>query len=52
MVKQVGGIFQCEECKLFYKEKSIAEKCQAWCKKHKSCNIEIIKYSVSAKLTV
>ena len=37
---------QCEECKLMYDKKAIAEQCQAWCKKHKSCNIEIIKNAV------
>ncbi|MEK7193465.1 MAG: thioredoxin family protein [Patescibacteria group bacterium] len=38
--------YQCEECGLFYKDKEIREKCQAWCKKHKSCNLEIIKHSI------
>lgn len=34
---------QCEECKLVYEKKAIAEQCQAWCNEHKSCNLEIIK---------
>lgn len=38
--------YQCEECGLFYAEKEIAQKCQAWCAEHKSCNMEIIKNAV------
>lgn len=38
--------FACEECGLLYKEKILAEKCQKWCAKNKSCNLEIIKHAV------
>ncbi len=38
--------YQCGECGLSYKDKEISEKCQAWCKEHKSCNLEIIKHSI------
>jgi len=38
--------FQCEECRLWYLDKGIAQKCEGWCRKNKSCNIEYIKYSV------
>jgi len=31
---------------LKYAEKEIAEKCQAWCSEHKSCNLDITKYAV------
>lgn len=41
--------YKCKECKMFYKDKSLAEKCEAWCRKHKSCNIEIIKYAIKNK---
>jgi hypothetical protein len=37
---------QCEECKLIYEKKAVAEQCQAWCREHKSCNTEIIKNAV------
>ncbi len=37
---------QCEECKLIYEKKAVAEQCQAWCREYKSCNIEIIKNAV------
>ncbi len=40
------GLYQCPECKLLYKEKEWAEKCRAWCKEHKSCNLEITKHAI------
>lgn len=39
-------LYQCPECELRYKEREIAEKCEAWCKKNKSCNLDIIKHAV------
>lgn len=39
-------LYQCEECGLKHESKETAEKCQAWCKEHKSCNLDIIKYAV------
>jgi len=39
-------LYQCEECSLKYESKEIAEKCQAWCSEHKSCNLDIIKSAV------
>src|SRR3989344_3991606 len=45
--EQAGSkTYQCEECGLWYKNKGISEQCQAWCKEHKSCNLEIIKHSI------
>lgn len=38
-------LYQCGECGLKYADKAIAEKCEAWCRKHKSCNLEIIKHA-------
>jgi hypothetical protein len=46
MVKRIDNFYQCEECKLLYEDISWAEKCEAWCKKYKSCNLEITKHSV------
>jgi len=37
--------YQCKECKLIYEDKSMAEKCETWCKENKSCNLEITKYA-------
>ena len=39
-------LYQCEECGFKYVDKEWAEKCQAWCKEHKSCNLEIIEHAV------
>jgi hypothetical protein len=46
MVKRINGFYVCEKCKLKYKEKYWAEKCEAWCRKYKSCNLEITKHAV------
>ena len=39
-------LFQCEICKFNYMEMSMAEKCQDWCEKYNSCNLDIIKHAV------
>lgn len=46
MVKKDKKNFQCEECGFSYKDKKWAQKCEDFCKKHKSCSIEITKHSV------
>lgn len=46
VINQNKELYQCEECGLKYESKEIAEKCQAWCSEHKSCNLDLIKYSV------
>lgn len=40
-------IYQCEECGLWYRDKEIAEQCQAWCKTHQSCNLDIIQHAIT-----
>ncbi len=39
-------LYLCEQCGFAYRERSWAEKCEAWCAKHKSCSIEITKHAV------
>jgi len=39
-------LYQCEECGFRYAEREWAEKCEAWCREHRSCNLEITKYAV------
>lgn len=34
-------VYQCEVCGFHYESKELAEKCEAWCKEHNSCNLEI-----------
>jgi len=42
-------LYQCEECGFHYTEKEWAEKCEAWCREHKSCNIEITAHAEENK---
>ncbi len=42
-------IFQCPECGLYYYDEEIAKKCEAWCNKYKSCNLEITKLAVESQ---
>lgn len=42
MVLQKENKWQCEVCGYQYKDKEWSEKCEAWCKEHKSCNLEIV----------
>ncbi len=39
-------VYKCRECGLYYKRKDNAEKCQNWCEKHKSCNLNITKNAI------
>ena len=39
-------LFECIECGLHYRDREMAEKCEAWCRETKSCNIEITQQSV------
>jgi len=39
--------FVCEACGTIYQEKVWAEKCQEWCEKYKSCNLEIVEHAVA-----
>ena len=41
--------YTCTICKLTYTEEKWKEKCESWCKKHPSCNLEITSYSIEVK---
>ncbi len=43
---QMNKRFICKECGMAYADAQLAEKCEAWCKKNKSCNLEIIKHAI------
>jgi hypothetical protein len=51
MVKEIEKnekhFFQCEECQFLFKEKEWAEKCEAWCKEHHTCNLEVMPHAVN-----
>lgn len=45
-IKKVVKYFKCESCGMYYKEKGLAEKCEEFCEKYKSCSVEITKNAV------
>ena len=53
MVKEIKKdgktYFQCGACGFFYETRELAQKCEDWCKRTKSCNIEITKHAVQLK---
>ena len=44
--KQETSQHVCSECGLAYKEEEWMKKCEAWCKEHKSCNLDIISHAM------
>lgn len=42
-------LYQCEECGFHYEDREWTEKCEAWCREHKSCNIEITAHAEENK---
>lgn len=38
--------YKCPECGFIYEEKNLADLCEAWCREHKSCNLEIINKAI------
>jgi len=45
-IKNDKKLYQCPECGLLYKEKEWSDRCEAWCKEHHSCNLEITKHAI------
>lgn len=39
-------LYSCKQCGFSYKTEELARKCEDWCRKHRSCNIEIAKQAV------
>lgn len=39
--------FQCDTCKLKYRNESIAKQCHAWCSTHDSCNFQIARQAIN-----
>lgn len=42
-------LYQCEECGFHYAKKVLAEKCEIWCREHRSCNIAITAHAEENK---
>jgi len=49
MIKDEKVLYECIECHLKYEDKKWAQKCEEWCKKTSSCNLDIIKHAVQSK---
>lgn len=47
--KENSGLYKCTECGFHYVDREWAEKCEAWCREHKSCNIEITAHAEENK---
>lgn len=45
--KNKSVYYQCEECRLIYKDKGWADKCEKWCRENRSCNLNIVKHSIN-----
>lgn len=41
IIEEDEKLYQCEACSFHYKEEELAEKCEAWCREHNSCKLEI-----------
>jgi protein-tyrosine-phosphatase len=54
MVNRIGRadreLYQCEECGFYYAEREWAEKCEAWCREHQSCNLKITAHAARVVL--
>ena len=46
MVREEDGLFVCEKCGFKYDSAELAEKCEDFCAKNKSCSLEITKHAV------
>lgn len=42
-------LYQCGECGFHYEDRALAEKCEAWCREHKSCNLDITAHAEENK---
>jgi predicted ATP-dependent serine protease len=47
LVKKGKTFYICEACGFAYEQEEWAEKCQEWCEKHNSCNLEITQHAIS-----
>ena len=43
------AIYKCKECGFSYEDKEWKDKCEKWCKEHKTCSMEITKHSINLK---
>lgn len=51
IIQENKTLYQCEECGFHYEDREWAEKCETWCRKHHSCNLEITSHAEEDKNT-
>lgn len=44
--------YQCPICQLHFREKSVQQQCEAWCRAHNSCSLKIARQSIEAQKTM
>ena len=42
-------VFKCMKCGWIYRDEESAMKCQQWCEKHDSCDMELTRHSLKMK---
>ena len=42
-------VYKCMKCGWLYKDEDLAKKCEKWCKKHKSCNLDIAQHAIKIR---
>lgn len=56
MVKKIAQqnqmLYQCEACGFEYREIENAQRCEAFCKEHKSCSTEIAKHAIFDNMSI
>lgn len=46
ILKNKTKYYICEECQFAYSDKDVAKQCEDYCKKYKSCSLEITKKAI------
>ena len=46
VIKNDKTYYQCEACGFYYETRDLAQKCEDFCNKYKSCDMEITKHAV------
>ena len=56
MADELGGqqtkkekVYQCPECGLHYEDEKMAKQCEAFCKEHNACSLEITQFSIESR---
>lgn len=46
---ETAEVYQCSICHLHFREKSLQQECEAWCRTHNSCRLQIASQSLEAR---